>query len=169
MAQGQRGIDRAETFDLAAVTAAVVASREGQAAAHGLHVEQDLAQAGISGDSRLITRLVSNLVDNAIRHNVTSGSLSVRLQSAEGVTLTVTNTGPVVPPGEVGRLLAPFQRLVGDRIGTRDGLGLGLSIVYGIVRQAGGYVSIDSEPGRGTTVDIYLPLVAAPTPSPVAV
>lgn len=68
------------------------------------------------GDARLAERLVANLVDNAVRHNVPGGRITVRVGAEYGqAVLAVANSGPVVPPGEVGRLFAPFQRLGASR------------------------------------------------------
>ncbi len=133
LAQGQRGIDSRESIDLGAVAGEVLAGHEGEVAARGVHVHVSLEPAPIAGDRRLIERLVSNLVENAIRHNNREGTarVTVRAQGGE-IDLEVDNTGPMVPAEEVDRLLQPFQRLAGDRLGHGDGLGLGLSIVAAI-------------------------------------
>jgi signal transduction histidine kinase len=84
----------------------------------------------VPGDARLLYRLVSNLVDNAIRYNTTGGRVEVKLASSTTeATLTVTNTGALVRPDQVSRLLEPFQRAAPDRTVRSNGLGLGLSIV----------------------------------------
>ena len=65
------------------------------AAARGLQVDVALDDATVPGDARLISRLVSNLVDNAIRYNITGGRVVIKLAaSTTEATLTVTNTGP---------------------------------------------------------------------------
>jgi signal transduction histidine kinase len=165
LAQGQRGIDRAETFDLASVVSEVLGSREGLAAARDLEIGQALTPATISGDARLIERLVSNLVDNAIRHNVPGGRVDVGVQSSGRATLTVTNTGPVVPPEEVDRLLQPFQRLSADRTSQRDGLGLGLSIVTAIASAHDAVLAVRARPDGGLEIDVHFPARATPPPA----
>jgi signal transduction histidine kinase len=164
LAQGQRGIDRAEAVDLASVVGEVLGSREGVAAARDVKIGRALAGATISGDGRLIERLVSNLVDNAIRHNAPGGRVDVSLRSGGRVTLTVTNTGPVVPPEEVERLLQPFQRLAADRTSYRDGLGLGLSIVAAIARSHDAMLAVRARPDGGLEIDLHFPARAAPAP-----
>ena len=175
LAQGQRGIDHAEAFDLAAVVREVMDSREGAATASGLTVSHSLEPAMVSGDARLVARLVSNLVDNAIGHNVPHGSLSVRVRSTETPTLTVSNSGPVIPPDAVGRLLQPFQRMASDRTRQRDGLGLGLSIVAAIAGAHDATLSVRARPEGGLEVDVRFPVRAglprqprAPVPLSVA-
>ncbi|HXD64304.1 MAG TPA: ATP-binding protein [Solirubrobacteraceae bacterium] len=163
LAQGQRGIDRAETFDLASVVGAVVGSQEGLAAAHRLDLRSSLAPAMISGDTRLVARLVSNLVDNAIRHNVDGGRVDVSVLSGGRATLTVANTGPVVPEAEVARLLQPFQRLSPDRTSHRDGLGMGLSIVAAIAAAHGAGLAVRARPEGGLEVEVDFPARAAPS------
>jgi signal transduction histidine kinase len=165
LAQGQRGIDRAETFDLASVVREVLGSREGLAAARHLEIGQALTPATISGDARLIERLVSNLVDNAIRHNVPGGRVDVAVQSGARATLTITNTGPVVPPEEVDRLLQPFQRLSADRTSHRDGLGLGLSIVTAIASAHDAVLAVRARPDGGLEIDVHFTARATPPPA----
>jgi signal transduction histidine kinase len=165
LAQGQRGIDGAETFDLASVVREVLGSREGLAAARHLEIGQAMTPATISGDARLIERLVSNLVDNAIRHNVPGGRVDVAVQSGARATLTITNTGPVVPPKEVDRLLQPFQRLSADRTSHRDGLGLGLSIVTAIASAHDAVLAVRARPDGGLEIDVHFPARATPPPA----
>ncbi|MGH2893526.1 MAG: sensor histidine kinase [Solirubrobacteraceae bacterium] len=164
LAQGQRGIDRAEAFDLASIVGEVLSSREGTAAAHGLEIGQALTPATISGDARLIERLVSNLVDNAIRHNTRGGRVDVSVWSSGRATLTVSNTGPVVPPEQVERLLQPFQRLSADRTSQRDGLGLGLSIVAAIAHAHDAVLAVRPRPDGGLEIDVHFPDRPAPAP-----
>jgi signal transduction histidine kinase len=171
LAQGQRGIDRAETFDLASVAGVVLRSRDGVAAAHHVEIGGALTPATISGDARLIERLVANLVDNAIRHNVPGGRVDVSVRSGGRATLTVTNTGPVVPPEEVDRLVQPFQRLAADRTSHRDGLGLGLSIVAAIASAHDAVMAVRARPDGGLEIDVDFPawvgaasLESAPVP-----
>ena len=85
------------------------------------------------GDHRLLARLVGNLVENAIRHNVSGGWVRVRVGTDAGTaSVMIANSGPVVPQEEIVRLLAPFQRLAPDRVGQPGGFGLGLSIAAAI-------------------------------------
>ena len=71
----------------------------------GLHVETAVRSAPIEGDPRLIERLVANLVDNAIGHNVASGRVHIATEATGGkAVLTVNNTGPAIPPDELDRL-----------------------------------------------------------------
>jgi signal transduction histidine kinase len=171
LAQGQRGVDHAEAFDLAAVVGEVLASREGDIAAAGLVLESSLQPAAVSGDARLIARLAANLVDNAICHNIPHGRLTVRVGSPGAATLTVANTGPVVPADAVERLLQPFQRMSRDRTTHGGGLGLGLSIVDAIAGAHGATLSVHALPDGGLSAEVRfpprpttLPLGQAPVP-----
>ena len=125
LATGEQGVEHREPCDLAAIAQSVVDGRDPGA----LVLATDLAPAVVAGDPRLVESLVANLVDNAIRHNIPGGSVSV---GTSGSTLTVANTGPVIPPSEVERLFQPFQRLTGTRLARTEGHGLGLAIVRAI-------------------------------------
>ncbi|HEX4010229.1 MAG TPA: HAMP domain-containing sensor histidine kinase [Solirubrobacteraceae bacterium] len=158
LAQGQRGIDRPEPVDLAAVVSGVALSRRSEAGARGLGLDVALEPAVLAGDRRLIERLASNLVDNALRYNIPDGQVSVRVSSlARGARLTVSNTGPVVPSDEVERLLAPFQRMGVSRVGHGDGLGLGLSIVAAIASAHDATLDVVAGVEGGLDVHISFP------------
>jgi signal transduction histidine kinase len=167
LAQGERGIERREPIDLAALTGEVLTAHELEVAAHGLTVEASLAPIMIAGDRRLIERLVTNLVENAIRHNVPNGQIQVRVQARGGQPmLAITNTGPQVPAEDVERLLLPFQRLTQDRIGHRDGLGLGLSIVAAIAHAHD--AALDVRPGEQGGLSVEVRFTALPPGSDTA-
>jgi signal transduction histidine kinase len=68
------------------------------------------------GDPRLAERLVANLADNAIRYNAPGGRVDITAgRRDDRACLAVTNTGPVIPPDQLGRLFQPFQRLAEGR------------------------------------------------------
>jgi signal transduction histidine kinase len=123
-----------------------------------VQVDATLDVATASGDARLITRLVSNLIDSAIRYNITDGRLVVTLSAnTTEATLTVTNTGLPVPLDQASRLLQPFQRAAPDRAANPNGLGLGLSIVAQIVEAHGARLDVRPEPEGGLTVAVSFP------------
>jgi signal transduction histidine kinase len=157
LSRSQRGLDRREPVDLAAVAAAGV-----QAAAHdGLTVESKLGPARTSGDPRLVERLVANLVTNAIRHNVPGGRLEVSTETRAGrAVLTTANTGPIVPAARLERLFEPFERLDGARANGTDGFGLGLSIVQAIATAHGAPIVARPRPGGGLFVEVSFPAEA---------
>ncbi len=164
LATSEGGLDRREPVDLAAVTGEVLLARRDEADRLGLHIETDTQPAVFSGDSLLAERLVANLIDNAVRHNVADGMVEVTTGSKNGcAVLSVASTGPVIPPDEVARLFEPFQRLHprGTRTGTsndaQNGHGLGLSIVRAIATAHGAAVGARALPGGGLAIDVTFP------------
>ena len=167
LAQGQRGLERRERVDLAAVVGDVVQAHRAEASTRGLELEVALEPAAVSGDARLIERLASNLVQNALRHNEPGGRVEVRVAPGDGTaTLRVVNTGPRVPAEEIGRLLAPFQRLAPDRISDGDGLGLGLSIVAAIASAHDALLDLRPRDGGGLEVSVQFALAARASEPP---
>jgi signal transduction histidine kinase len=156
LARGERGLDRREAVDLAALTDEVLLVRRSEFERRGLHVDAALAAARTSGDAHLVERLVVNLVDNAIRHNVVDGSVGVSTGTWSGRTVVrVTNTGPVVPASELDRIIQPFQRLGGRRVG--QGAGLGLSIVRAVAVAHDATLDVRSRPEGGLDVSVSFP------------
>ena len=135
LATSERGVTRWDTLDLAHIVTGVLTSRREQATQHGIDLTEHLTPAMIAGDPRLIESLVTNLIDNAIRHNHPNGHVQITTQTTDTqATLTVTNSGPVIADNQIQRLFQPFQRLVPDRHGHRDGYGLGLAIVNAVAQ-----------------------------------
>jgi signal transduction histidine kinase len=158
LARSQRGLDHREPVDLTAIVTDALNAHEPSAAAKRLQVHTALDDASVPGDARLIHRLASNLVDNAIRYNITGGRIEITLAAtATAAALTVTNTGPPVPPDQISRLLEPFQRAAPDRAASPNGLGLGLSIVADIAEAHGAGLTVRPRPEGGLTVAVSFP------------
>jgi signal transduction histidine kinase len=158
LARSQRGLDRREPVDLTAVVNDALDAYQPSAAARKLQVDAALDQATVPGDARLVSRLAANLVDNAIRYNITGGRVAVKLAaSTTQATLTVTNTGAVIPPLQASRLLEPFQRAAPDRTASPNGLGLGLSIVADIAKAHRASLEARPQPEGGLAVTVSFP------------
>jgi signal transduction histidine kinase len=165
LARSERGLDRREPVELRAVASEVVAVRAAEAQAQGVSLRACLDPAATLGDARLAERLIANLVDNAIRHNIPGGEVVMTTQVAgDRAFLSVTNTGPGVPAEHVERLFRPFQRLDADRT-ARDGVGLGLPIVVAIAAAHGAQLRARPHPGGGLEVEVRFPLLPAATPA----
>ena len=158
LASSERGIEHPEPADLAAVARDVTAARDLEASQRGISVETTLRAAPVLGDPSLIESLVANLADNALRHNVPGGRVEISTGTAGGqAVLSVRNTGPVIPAGEVGRLLEPFQQLGRQRVGQAGGHGLGLAIVQSITRAHGARLCAAARPAGGLDIEIIFP------------
>jgi signal transduction histidine kinase len=158
LARGQAGLDKREPFDLAAVTSQLLAARQPEADYRNLTLHADLGPAPAAGSPRLAERLVANLIDNALRHNVPTGQVAVTTGTKNSrAFLSVANTGPVVPAAALDRLFQPFQRLPADRTSRGEGLGLGLSIVQAIADAHGASITVRPQSGGGLLVEMTFP------------
>ncbi len=155
LARGERGLQRREPLALDAIAKGVLGERNAEIERRGLRLETELGRAPAIGDTRLIERLVANLLDNAILHNITGGWVKVATALAgEEAVLTVANSGPVIAGEDVERLLRPFQRLGAERIRHGDGHGLGLSIVAAIATAHGAMLSVIPQAEGGLRVEV---------------
>jgi signal transduction histidine kinase len=158
LARSQRGLDRREYLDLAQITSQVLHSREPERASRRLSVAPALSPAPTVGDPVLAEILISNLIDNAIRHNIPGGDVQVTTNMRAGrATLKVTNSGPHIAADQVPRLLEPFQRLDLTRGPDRESLGLGLSIVAAIADAHHATLSIRPGASCGLAIEVSLP------------
>lgn len=157
LAWSERGLDRREPFDLAAVVETVLRDPPPEMESLSVRIDSELEPAPAAGDAALAERLVRNLIDNAVRHNVPGGRVRVRTGTgagAGGAFLSVANDGAVIPAAEVERLLEPFQRLGTDRTAPGDGHhGLGLSIVRAIATAHHATLLAKAQPEGGLAVE----------------
>ncbi len=160
---GRGDLEVREPVDLATLVPAVLDSVETEAKDRSISVEIETGPARTLGDPRLLERLIGNLVENAVRHNVTGGWLRVTCGAADGrVWLHVANGGQVIAPSDVDLLFEPFRRGGKVRTATR-GSGLGLSIVRLIVEAHHGRLQAAAPPFGGLAVRIELPDATSPT------
>jgi signal transduction histidine kinase len=155
LAQSQTGLAARGPVDLGQAAQDAVSARTSQLAEAGLRIDTDINPALISGDGHLIGRLITNLLDNAIRYNTPAGFVSLRTAPEDGhCALTVANSGPPITPEQVTRLHRPFERLGPARTGAGDGAGLGLSIVASITRAHGAELSLTPRAEGGLIVRV---------------
>ncbi len=144
--------------DLAAIARDEVSSGSLEADSRDLRLELDLQPAPARGELGLLERMVANLVENAIHHNVSGGWFSVKTWSDKGFSyLEVANGGPIIAPEEVERLFDRFYRPDRSRSRKTGGFGLGLSIVKSVVAAHQGDVQLQALDEGGLRVTVCLP------------
>lgn len=157
LARVERGLARREPVDIATIAATALRAHNASELVRIVALER----VQTTGDPDLLERLATNLVSNAIRHNVVGGRIEVATRARRGrAVLTVANTGRPIPPGEVQRLFQPFQRLAPHPADSTDGVGLGLSIVQAIADAHDAIVAVRARPAGGLEIHVSFP--AAP-------
>jgi signal transduction histidine kinase len=119
-------------------------------------IGSSVAPADMVGDSTAITRVLRNLLDNAVRHATSRVGVDVSTD-AEHVVISISDDGPGIPLAERQRVFERFVRLDFDRSRNNGGAGLGLAIVSELVAAHGGAVAVEDGPGQGTTMRVTLP------------
>ncbi|NUR98507.1 MAG: HAMP domain-containing protein [Kribbellaceae bacterium] len=152
-------LDRArERVDLAILAEDALDAQQAAVRAGGITADLQLTEARTVGDPALLDRMTANLIDNAIRHNVTGGHLRVTTATTSGgVNLTVTNSGAVIPAAAIEQLRRPFHRLSGRARTADHGLGLGLAIADAVCRAHGGSLTLRAVPSGGLEARVELP------------
>jgi signal transduction histidine kinase len=154
---GAGELEVSEPVDLARLVPGALRAVSAEAEEKSVRIETEIEEAVTAGDPRLLERLIGNLVENAIRHNVPNGWLRVSTgQTAERVWLHVANGGSVIPSSDVETLFEPFRRGGRVRTATR-GAGLGLAIVRLIVDAHHGRLQAAAPPFGGLAIRVELP------------
>ena len=120
---------------------------------HSIILRPEIAQIAIHGNPDQLKQVFWNLSQNALRAMPEGGTLTIQIATAQdgGARITFQDTGIGMTREEKENLFQPFQS------GFKTGTGLGLSIVFQIMDDHKGRISYESEKGRGTTVNLYLP------------
>jgi two-component system sensor histidine kinase ResE len=121
----------------------------------------------LTGDGDRLAQVLSNLVDNALKHTPDGGSITLRAaQTDSGVLVDVADTGAGIPPEAIPCIFDRFYQADPSRQGgDRHGAGLGLAIVKEIVTAHGGTISVRSTLGEGSTFTVALPLAKPDDPT----
>ena len=121
----------------------------------GFDVDEELV---VCADEIQLVQLIRNLVDNAVKYTLPGGRVDVIAERlADGVSISVRDTGIGIPHGEVDRIFERFYRVDKARSRRLGGTGLGLAIVKDIVEAHGGRISVETELGKGSTFTVMLP------------
>jgi signal transduction histidine kinase len=163
LARAQDGrLDEHNPVALEPVISAALIARAEQIAAKRLTVETRLADARVSGSATLLGRMIENVIENAVRHNQPGGSIELTLTpiNEQRARVIVDSSGPVLDQSAVAQLAQPFKRLSQDRIGPRNGHGLGLSIVAAVAAAHHGRLDLHARTEGGLRVEITLPTAA---------
>ncbi len=163
LARAQHGVlPGYRPLSLAGVVSAALAARADAIAARNLTVRNDGGRddARVAGSPALLSRMVDNVIDNAIVHNQDGGWIQVATGGNGFAWLVVETGGQVLDQRQVAQLAQPFRRLGADRTGSDGGAGLGLSIVAAIASAHGGTLDLQARPEGGLRVGIGLPLAA---------
>jgi heavy metal sensor kinase len=152
-----------ERVDLSAVAHEVAERFEPQAELSRQRLEVEAPRPVFaSGDRLQLDRLVSNLVTNAIKYTPEGGRITVGVVEADGMAqLVVSDNGRGIAKEHLPHLFERFYRVPDGNADAEKGLGLGLSFVAWIVRAHRGTIDVESEPGRGTSFRVRLPLAQA--------
>ncbi len=158
---------RRETIDVSKIATTALANFEPRAERLGVRLGFMGEAARLDGDPDRLAQVFVNLIDNALRHTPSGGSVDVSVVPQEGaLTIVVSDTGVGIPFNDLPHIFERFY--VVDRSRARDasGTGLGLSIVKQIVEAHGGTIVADSVFGRGATLTCVFPVArAAATPA----
>jgi signal transduction histidine kinase len=181
LARSDRGPGIQSPLDLAVLAEDALDAAAAPITAAALRVSSRLEPGLAAGDRVLVERLVGNLIDNAVRHNVPEGWIDVSTGSHDGMALIrVANSGPLIEEAAVESLFEPFRRLkpacAGQGAGASpppgaarpvsaawpvaqpDGVGLGLSIVRSVAAAHNGHVTARPGASGGLEITVVLPL-----------
>lgn len=114
--------------------------------------------AKLTGVRQILDEMIYNLCDNAIKYNIENGRVDISVKNTgSGISLSVSDTGIGIPSAEQGRVFERFYRVDKSRSNAESGTGLGLSIVKHAALYHNAEISLDSTPGKGTTVTVTFP------------
>ena len=148
-----------ERLDLLEVTQGAADDLQAEAEKKNVHLSVSGEPAELEGVRQLIYEVAYNLGDNAIKYNVDGGSVSINVSSdGKNAKLTVSDTGIGIAAEDQSRIFERFYRVDKSHSKESGGTGLGLSIVKHAVQYHGGRISMDSAPGKGTSMSVILPI-----------
>ncbi|MFS0894354.1 sensor histidine kinase [Microbacterium sp. 179-I 3D3 NHS] len=152
----------ADPVDVGRLAHRALAEASGEIEARDIRVRDEADVSAVAlGDEVLLRQAVSNLVRNAVRHNVEGGEIDIETRTdGERVHLRIENTGPLLDADQVTELTEPFRRGAGRTVSSAEsvrGHGLGLAIVTSVVEAHRGELELSAREGGGLVVEMALP------------
>jgi signal transduction histidine kinase len=157
--EGNAGLNR-EACDLNLITASVVYGSSEAQSKPGIEMDfQEVELPAMNLDRLKITFALQQIVDNAYKFSSELGMISISLfNGGDNVCVLVSDSGVGMPPEEIQKVFEKFYQIDPHNTGQVRGFGLGLYYAREFIHQHGGSISLDSEPGLGTTVTVTLPM-----------
>lgn len=135
-----------------------------EAASGGIEITNDVQQDGfrVRVDERKISRAMSNLLSNAVKFTEPGGKVRLQMASGENETLmlSIVDSGIGISPEDLPRIMEPFEQADSSLSRGFEGLGLGIPLARALIQLHGGNIDLTSELGRGTTVQVTLPVIS---------
>jgi signal transduction histidine kinase len=157
LAGSELGPTAQESMDLATAAEDALDATRGAIAQRRITIEAALEPALARGDRVLLERMISNLVENAVRHNHTDGWIGIRtIQLADSAVMEIANTGPLIAAEQIPTLFEPFARIE-QRLNPSDGVGLGLSIAHAVADAHNATITAQPRPGGGLEMLVTIP------------
>lgn len=160
----EAGVDRLirEEIDLTSLVRKACELFEPTAEDKGVTVSCDVPSGShLNGDTRTIQRMLSNLLDNAIKYTPSGGSVSISLAENDAqVAVSIKDTGIGISPKDLPRIFERFYRC--DQSRSQAGIGLGLSLARAVARAHGGDITVVSTLNQGSTFIVTLPKSSSP-------
>jgi heavy metal sensor kinase len=158
ISKAEAGVDHLtrEEIDLAGVVQEACRLFEPTAEDKGITLSCDVTEGGhFVGDSRMIQRMISNLLDNAIKYTRSGGSAIISIAESDAqVAVSIKDTGIGISPKDLPHIFERFYRC--DQSRSETGIGLGLSLARAIARAHGGDITATSTPNQGSTFAVTL-------------
>ncbi|AUT03162.1 two-component sensor histidine kinase [Nostoc sp. CENA543] len=127
-----------------------------------IHLELVPFPVRVTADRNQLMQVLNHLIDNAVKYSQASELITIKLTQHRGwAIIQISDQGEGIPVSEQSRIFAPFYRVDPSRTRATGGMGLGLSIVKGLVENMDGMVAVQSEPGKGSTFTLKLPTIGA--------
>ena len=156
LARAEHGaLDDRGAVPLYALVEAALSERRAVISDKDIDVRASLAPVSVKGSATLLSRMVDNLIENAVRHNEPGGFITVSTEIRDDCArLVVENGGPRLDGASIEQLGQPFRRVGHERTGSVHGVGLGLSIVAAVAAAHGGALELHAGSNGGLRVEI---------------
>ena len=142
--------------EIAPVVERAIAQYAPRAVETGITLTLGQIEAAAVFDAKWTEEAVCNLLDNAVKYTPSGATVSVEVKNyALFSSIRVTDTGPGIPEGEQAKIFGRFYRAPSAY--QADGVGIGLYLTRQIAEKQGGYVKLESAPGKGSTFSLYIP------------
>jgi PAS domain S-box-containing protein len=151
---------RRKRINLAEMVSLAIREKQSKAMQKNVKINMELNYNGdVEGDPVKLMRAILNILDNAIKFNRDGGKTQVRVMKENGeVKIAITDTGIGIPEERFEEIFQPLTQLDPSPTRRYNGIGMGLAVAKQIIEAHGGRIEVESEPGKGSTFCISLPL-----------